>query len=72
MKNTITTILVTISTILLIFVISRSIVHNMKKKQIQSVKEIDVEKLGKNIGDIRRKFLKGYRDTTTVKIDSLK
>lgn len=32
--------------------------------------KVDVKKLGKTIGDIRREFLKGYHDTTTVHVDS--
>jgi cell division protein YceG involved in septum cleavage len=33
---------------------------------------IDAEKVGKTLGDLKRDFLKGYRDSTSVKTDSIK
>lgn len=43
--------------------------HKEKIEKVKKIK-IDPEKIGKKVGDIKRKFLKGYRDTTKLKTDS--
>lgn len=57
------------ATVLVVFIVIKIVTHKpAPRKEVK----IDVEKLGKQVGDLKRKFMKGYNDTTTVKIDSLK
>ena len=41
------------------------------ERGIEKVKKFDAEKFGKKVGDLKRKFLKGYKDTTVV-VDTVK
>lgn len=43
------------------------------KEKIENVKKIkvDPQKIGKKVGDFKRKFMKGFNDTTTIKTDTV-
>lgn len=59
-----------VGVIAVVLLIGYKIVTYNPIPKINKPAQIDVEKVGKKVGDIRRKFLKGYRDTTAVKSDS--
>jgi galactitol-specific phosphotransferase system IIC component len=72
MNKTGQTIIVVAVIVVAAFIIHKIVEIENRIPEVPKKVEIDAEKVGKKLGDLKRDFLKGYNDTTSIEKDSIK